>query len=281
MHYPLILYILSFNHDIFHQLVSKKSLSKYAAGQRVSLPSVLNILREYATVLFSTRFKSSICKISASIGNVSALQWVRYPNSLTDTSELPSNLNICTTTNPYEPCSWMCCGRDEVSLGCIEVVEEWSKAAHGIWLHILKLLQAVTCWPYCSGLGGKAAIWTAAHFLAQLGWSLGSVARSGWGVKAAHGTALHVLLLLWVATCLAVLRWLRSEGCLWDSNTCFPGAAKGSYVRRLLGAVNWQSCSGWWVKAVSGTAIRVLKLLWLAIWNYYSGRKVKAALRAQ
>ena len=122
----------------FHQLVSKKSLSKYAAGQRVSLPSVMikmNILREYATVLFSTRFKSSICKISASIGNVSALQWVKYPNSLIDTSGLPSNLNICTTTNPYEPCSWMCCGRDEVSLvGCIEVVEEWSKAAHGIWL---------------------------------------------------------------------------------------------------------------------------------------------------
>ena len=49
MDYPLILYVLSFNHDLIHQLVSKKSLSKYAAGQRVSLPSVLikmNILRE-------------------------------------------------------------------------------------------------------------------------------------------------------------------------------------------------------------------------------------------
>jgi hypothetical protein len=80
----VILHILSYNHDQLHHLVSK-SLTKYgAAGQEptrkqlpISLPIKINIFREYSAVFLSTKFNLKICQISAFVGNLSALQWLR------------------------------------------------------------------------------------------------------------------------------------------------------------------------------------------------------------
>ena len=87
MDYPLILHILSYDHDQIHRLVSK-SLSQYANGQQsyynrrldISLLIKMNIFHEYAVVLLSDYFIASVCEQSAQHGNLSALQWARNPN---------------------------------------------------------------------------------------------------------------------------------------------------------------------------------------------------------
>ena len=86
MDFPVILHILSYNHNLLHHLVSK-SLSQYGSGQEsdssqshkrlpISLLLWMNIFREYTTFLLCTR-KMRICVIAASVGNLSALQWAR------------------------------------------------------------------------------------------------------------------------------------------------------------------------------------------------------------
>ena len=99
MDYPVILHILSYDHDQLHRLVSKV-LGQYGVGQKADrrLPMSLlmkatNRFQDYAAVLFSSHFKCKVCELSAHYGNLNALQWARSPNStMAATEELSSSI---------------------------------------------------------------------------------------------------------------------------------------------------------------------------------------------
>ena len=101
MDYPIILHILSFVHENLHFLVSK-NLSKYCVGATVvrgkKLPISLlveaNLFREYGEVI--SLFRNKICMISARVGNLSALQWLRDPFFRLDQFTIPMEyLDLC------------------------------------------------------------------------------------------------------------------------------------------------------------------------------------------
>ena len=83
MDYPIILPILSYNDEQLYNLISK-SLRVYSnSGNLSELPISLilktNIYHEFEDVLFHRRFRPNICALSASLGNLAALQWFRNP----------------------------------------------------------------------------------------------------------------------------------------------------------------------------------------------------------
>ena len=83
MDYPVILHVLSFSSEDLHRLVSK-SLSGYCRGLKkpssklpISLLISTNIYPEFPAIIFSLKFHSKICTLSARLGNLSAIQWAR------------------------------------------------------------------------------------------------------------------------------------------------------------------------------------------------------------
>ena len=90
MDYPVILHVLSYNDEHLCMLISK-SLQVYKIGEKkfpklpISLLLKANIYREFQDVLWHNRFKKfrpRICTLAASLGNLSALQWLRNPERL-------------------------------------------------------------------------------------------------------------------------------------------------------------------------------------------------------
>ena len=95
MDYPVILRVLSFSSEDLHRLVSK-SLSEYCRRLKkppsklpISLLISTNIYREYPAIIFSVKFHSKICTLSARLGNLSAIQWAR-------SLECPWNEDTCS-----------------------------------------------------------------------------------------------------------------------------------------------------------------------------------------
>ena len=197
MDLPVILYTLSYLHDQLFRLVSKK-LIKYnnsTISQNIPISVLISTdsFREYDKILLSSRFKSTLCRFTSKLGNISALRWARDHGC-------PWDESTCSVT-----------------------------AYHG-HMDLLRWLRSQDCpwdlWTctFAAGSGNLGVL--------QWARSEGCPWNSMACVNAAAGSG-HVEVLEWIqqtsegcqfgpSTCseaarygqLGTLQWLRSQGCL-------------------------------------------------------------------
>ena len=160
MDYPVILHVLSFSSEDLNRLVSK-SHSEYCRGLKkpsselpISLLISTNIYREYPAIIFSLQFHSKICTLSARLGNLSAIQWVRSqwesyflsyfgPNRKSRSKvQCPWNEYTCSAAAGHAQLTMLQWLRSQ---GCPWNSESCSSAASNGHLEVLQWLRSQGC----------------------------------------------------------------------------------------------------------------------------------------
>ena len=106
-------------------------------------------------------------------------------------------------------------------------------ALHGTyaWTHAVRWLLAST-WQYCSGCTSSTRV---------LHWRSGDHMRRNfhWEFMNAAGAILYTTRQRKVGIIMAVLHWVRANGCPWDAATCYAAAEA-----RHLGLLQWVGAKG-------------------------------------